>query len=86
MDFHASDRVDEIGAFQVPWNSMEPLVPSNLGNSKLWVIPQSFMLFLVIQISWVCDHFPMPVLWLIHISKMGGSLRGKNIYICGRFY
>ena len=34
MEFHGTSRVSEIGALQVPWNSMELLVSAKLAHSK----------------------------------------------------
>ena len=43
MDFHGTARVSEIGAFQVPWNSMELLVSAKLAHSKFHGIPWNSM-------------------------------------------
>ena len=34
MEFHGTARVIEIGALQVPWNSMELLVSAKLAHPK----------------------------------------------------
>ena len=34
MDFHGTARVSEIGALEVPWNSMELLVSAKLAHFK----------------------------------------------------
>ena len=38
-EFHGISRVSEIGALQVPWNSMELLVSSKLAHPKFYGIP-----------------------------------------------
>ena len=42
MEFHGTSRVIEIGALQVPWNSMELLMSSKLVHSKFHGIPMNF--------------------------------------------
>ena len=39
MEFHGTSRVSEIGALQVPWNSMELLVSAKLAHFKFHGIP-----------------------------------------------
>ena len=39
IEFHGTARVIEIGALQIPWNSMELLVSSKLAHSKFHGIP-----------------------------------------------
>ena len=39
MDFHGTARVSEIGALEIPWNSMELLVSSKLAHFKFHGIP-----------------------------------------------
>ena len=39
MEFHGTSHVSEIGAFQVPWNSMELLVSAKLAPPKFHGIP-----------------------------------------------
>ena len=39
MEFHGTSRVSEIGALQVPWNSMELLESSKLAHPKFHGIP-----------------------------------------------
>ena len=39
MEFHGTSSVSEIGALQVPWNSMELLVSAKLAYSKFHGIP-----------------------------------------------
>ena len=39
MEFHGTSRFSEIGAFQVPWNSMELLESSKLAHPKFHGIP-----------------------------------------------
>ena len=41
MEFHGTSRVNEIGALQVPWNSMELLVSAKLAHSKFHWIPRN---------------------------------------------
>ena len=43
MEFHGTARVSEIGALQVPWNSMELLVSAKLAHSKFHGIPWNSM-------------------------------------------
>ena len=43
MEFHGIARVSEIGALQVPWNSMELLVSAKLAHSKFNAIPWNSM-------------------------------------------
>ena len=40
MEFHGTARVSEIGALQVPWNSMELLVGAKLAHFKFHGIQQ----------------------------------------------
>ena len=44
IEFHGTARVIEIGALQVPWNSMELLVSAKLAHSKFHGIP------------WICSY------------------------------
>ena len=39
MEFHGTSHVSEMGALQVPWNSMELLVSAKLAHSKFHGIP-----------------------------------------------
>ena len=42
MEFHGTSQVIEIGALQVPWNSMELLESSKLAQPKFHGIPLNF--------------------------------------------
>ena len=42
MEFHGTSRGSEIGALQVPWNSIELLVSAKLAHSKFHGIPWNF--------------------------------------------
>ena len=43
MEFHGTSHVSEIGALQIPWNSMELLVSAKLAHSKFHGIPWNSM-------------------------------------------
>ena len=66
MEFHGTAHVSEIGALQVPWNSMELLVSAKLAHSKFHGIPWNCSC----QLNWRTQS-SMEFHGTSHVSEIG---------------